>query len=60
MYVLETGARETSMRRGLHKQERRSVRLEGYDYSQEGAYLLTICTRDRILLFENEGMGFGS
>ena len=26
---------------------RRSIRLKGYDYSQEGAYFVTICTRDR-------------
>jgi REP element-mobilizing transposase RayT len=42
------------MRRGPLKHDRRSVRLEGYDYSQDGAYFVTICTRDRALLFENE------
>jgi REP element-mobilizing transposase RayT len=26
---------------------RRSIRLNGYDYSQEGAYFVTICTCDR-------------
>lgn len=26
---------------------RRSIRLKGYDYSQEGAYFVTICTQDR-------------
>jgi REP element-mobilizing transposase RayT len=30
---------------------RRSIRLAGYDYSQAGAYFITICTRDRIALF---------
>ena len=26
---------------------RRSIRLEGYDYSQSGAYFITICTNNR-------------
>ncbi|MEZ0542937.1 transposase [Fibrella arboris] len=26
---------------------RRSIRLEGYDYSREGLYFITICTQDR-------------
>ena len=30
---------------------RRSMRLHGYDYSQVGAYFLTICTVDRRILF---------
>ena len=30
---------------------RRSMRLHGYDYSQVGAYFLTICTVDRGILF---------
>jgi REP element-mobilizing transposase RayT len=30
---------------------RRSIRLRGYDYSQAGAYFVTICTRDRERLF---------
>jgi REP element-mobilizing transposase RayT len=30
---------------------RRSVRLKGYDYSQEGAYFVTICTQARRCLF---------
>nr|VFK66653.1 MAG: hypothetical protein BECKUNK1418G_GA0071005_11028 [Candidatus Kentron sp. UNK]VFK72144.1 MAG: hypothetical protein BECKUNK1418H_GA0071006_10988 [Candidatus Kentron sp. UNK] len=30
---------------------RRSIRLRGYDYSQPGAYFLTICTQDRECLF---------
>ena len=32
---------------------RRSVRLAGFDYSKVGAYFVTICTRERELLFEN-------
>lgn len=31
--------------------ERKSPRLRGYDYSQEGAYFVTICTHDRAHLF---------
>ena len=30
---------------------RRSVRLDGYDYSQEGWYFVTICTQDRRSMF---------
>lgn len=30
---------------------RRSIRLPGYDYSQAGAYFITICTHDRMPLF---------
>jgi REP element-mobilizing transposase RayT len=30
---------------------RRSIRLRGYDYSQEGAYFLTICVQNRECLF---------
>ncbi len=30
---------------------RRSIRLQGYDYSQAGAYLETICTQNREYLF---------
>ncbi len=29
------------------KQDRRSIRLKGYDYSQKGAYFVTICTHNR-------------
>ena len=31
--------------------ERRSIRLLHFDYSQTGAYFVTICTRDRMCLF---------
>ncbi|SFS69579.1 transposase [Sphingobacterium wenxiniae] len=31
-----------------NKLDRRSIRLYGYDYSQEGLYFLTICCQDRI------------
>jgi len=36
---------------GTGKRHRRSIRLKGYDYSQEGAYFLTVCTQGRLRLF---------
>ena len=33
------------------KHHRRSIRLKGYDYSQEGLYFITICCQDRASLF---------
>lgn len=33
------------------KHHRRSIRLKGYDYTQPGAYFITICTQDRAHLF---------
>jgi REP element-mobilizing transposase RayT len=41
----------------IHK--RRSIRLRGYDYSQQGLYFVTLCVKDRAHLFgeiENEKM----
>jgi putative transposase len=35
------------------KHHRRSIRLKGYDYSQAGAYFVTICTQERDCLFGN-------
>ncbi len=35
------------------KHHRRSLRLKGYDYSQNGAYFVTICTYNKELLFED-------
>ncbi len=32
---------------------RRSIRLKGYDYSQDGAYFVTICTHDETCLFDD-------
>ncbi len=32
---------------------RRSIRLKGYDYSQEGLYFITICVQHRLHLFGN-------
>lgn len=36
---------------------RRSIRLRGYDYSQVGAYFVTVCTKDRRCLFGNAADG---
>ncbi|MBC7260687.1 MAG: hypothetical protein H5T63_01625, partial [Chloroflexi bacterium] len=33
------------------KHHRRSIRLQGYDYSQPGAYFITVVTQDRVCLF---------
>jgi putative transposase len=33
------------------KHHRRSIRLQGYDYSQAGAYFITFCTHQRECLF---------
>lgn len=33
------------------KYHRRSIRLQGYDYSQEGLYFITLCCQDRAHLF---------
>ncbi|GAB4324730.1 MAG: transposase [Candidatus Zixiibacteriota bacterium] len=33
------------------QRNRRSIRLQGYDYSQAGAYFVTICTHGRACLF---------
>ncbi|MGC8720949.1 MAG: transposase, partial [Thermodesulforhabdaceae bacterium] len=33
------------------RHHRRSIRLKGYDYSQPGAYFITICTQGRAHLF---------
>jgi len=35
------------------KHHRRSIRLRGYDYTQAGAYFVTICTRDQESFFDN-------
>lgn len=39
------------MEYGHESHHRRSIRLRGYDYSQVGAYFVTICTQDRVSLF---------
>jgi hypothetical protein len=39
----------------LRQKYRRSIRLRGYDYSQAGAYFVTICTQDHVCLFGDVG-----
>jgi putative transposase len=34
-----------------NRHHRRSIRLKGYDYSQAGAYFITLCTQERACLF---------
>ena len=36
------------------RHKRRSLRLKHYDYASEGAYFVTICTKDRTLFFERD------
>jgi putative transposase len=36
---------------------RRSIRLEGYDYSQAGAYFVTVCVKDHACLFGDVEQG---
>jgi REP element-mobilizing transposase RayT len=36
---------------GPHRHHRRSIRLRGYDYSQAGAYFVTVCVQGREPLF---------
>ena len=38
-------------RQTAQRPNRRSIRLSGYDYSQAGAYFVTICTQNRECLF---------
>ena len=39
------------MKYSPHIHHRRSIRLKGYDYSQNGAYFVTICVQNRKCLF---------
>jgi putative transposase len=40
-----------TMRSDPNRHHRRSIRLRGYDYTQPGAYFVTICTQNRAYLF---------
>ncbi len=37
--------------KNLEQKHRKSIRLKGYDYSQEGVYYVTLCTQDKECLF---------
>lgn len=41
------------MKYGPDKHHRRSIRLKDYDYSQNGAYFITICTDNHETIFGN-------
>ena len=43
--------REPPPQRKWTRHNRRSIRLHGYDYSQVGAYFVTVCARNRECLF---------
>ena len=41
----------------MDRPERKIIRLNGYDYSRNGVYFVTICTKDRMCIFwENNGV----
>ena len=42
------------------KPKRRPNRLAGYDYSQNGAYFITVCTKNRAELFSEIAVGAAS
>src|SRR5213080_2239480 len=39
-----------------NRHHRRSIRLPGYDYTQPGAYFVTICTHERQCIFDNPAL----
>ena len=39
--------------------KRKNIRLNNYDYSQAGYYLITICTKDKKSLLWDVGATFG-
>lgn len=47
----KTRGYNTCMKHDPDRYHRRSIRLKGYDYSQAGAYFVTICTQGRECLF---------
>jgi len=46
----EDSTRSPAMKYDPNKHHRRSIRLKGYDYSQPGAYFVTICIRGNLPL----------
>jgi hypothetical protein len=46
LHLAASAGNETTMERG-ERHNRRSIRLKGYDYTRDGAYFVTICTRGR-------------
>ncbi len=39
---------------------RKNIRLKEYDYSQNGVYFITICTKDKKMLFWNNNLNVGA
>ena len=39
-----------------NRHHRQSIRVRGYDYTQPGAYFVTICTHERQLLFDTPAL----
>ena len=37
-----------------HRPNRQSVRYQGYNYASAGAYFVTVCTKDRLLVLEDD------
>jgi len=42
---------DVGARRAVPSRNRRSIRLQGYDYSRAGVYFVTICAQNRECLF---------
>ena len=42
------------MKKGFYK--RKNPRLKGFDYSQPFAYFITICAKDKRIIFRDEGL----
>ncbi len=50
-YSVGEGEDGVAMRYDPEKHHRHTIRLRGYDYTQAGAYFVTLCTQDREHLF---------
>ena len=35
----------------MNRPVRKAIRLEGYDYSRNGAYFVTVCTKNKMCIF---------
>ena len=55
-YQIKRG--DKNMSDQINEHHRRSIRLKGYDYSQAGAYFVTICAHGRECLFGEIENGF--
>ena len=51
MQYAPTSMDSTNMKYDPDKHHRKSIRLKDYDYSQAGAYFVTICTHNKKCLF---------